>query len=222
VGVLLFDIDGTLTPGPDGNHQAAVVAALRDVFDERVTVDEFRRPEFQGLTTPGMALAVLRARGRESEFNGKHSTWAEAMQRRFREHAAEHPEPFADAAHAVEAAREAGHPTGLLTGNYKIVANLKLAAVGLWSLFDPNLSGFGDDGSDRDAVAMAANERIRTRCGPDTPVCVIGDTPRDIACARAINARVIAVSTGDFHADDLVAADAVFPTLQTAVQFAIS
>jgi phosphoglycolate phosphatase-like HAD superfamily hydrolase len=38
---------------------------------------------------------------------------------------------------------------------------------------------------------------------------LIGDTPRDIACAHADGVRCIAVTTGPFAADELTAADVV-------------
>lgn len=218
MSVLLFDIDGTLTPGPDLNHMAAVLAALDEVFDVQVTLDEFRQPEFQGSTTPGMAATVLSRRGRERDFAAHRLAWAHAMQEHFHAAAVEHPAPFPDARRAVESARAAGHETALLTGNYKVVARLKLGAVGLWDLFDERLGGFGDDGDDRDGVAIAARDRIIRRFGRRARICVIGDTPRDIACARAIDAYALAVTTGDFAAADLTSADGVFATIGAAMQ----
>ena len=49
ISVLLLDIDGTLTPGLDVNHQSAVLAALDDVFDMQVPIDEFRAARVPGL-----------------------------------------------------------------------------------------------------------------------------------------------------------------------------
>jgi phosphoglycolate phosphatase-like HAD superfamily hydrolase len=51
-----------------------------------------------------------------------------------------------------------------------------------------------------------AQERTRTLLGHDVPpqrIFVIGDTPRDIACARAHNAWAIAVATGNYTLDEL-------------------
>ena len=218
MSVLLFDIDGTLTPGPDLNHMSAIIAALDEIFDVQVTLDEFQQREFHGSTTPGMAAAVLRGRGRERDFDDQGSAWARAMHKHFRTATNEHPKPFADAPRAVESARAAGHETALLTGNYKAVARLKLSAVGMWDLFDEQLGGFADDGNDRDDVAIAAKDRIVTRFGPRIEVFVIGDTPRDITCARAISAYALAVTTGDFGAADLAGADKVFATIGAAVR----
>ena len=38
---------------------------------------------------------------------------------------------------------------------------------------------------------------------------MIGDTPRDIACAWADGVRCVAVTTGQYGADELAGADAV-------------
>ena len=56
-----------------------------------------------------------------------------------------------------------------------------------------------DDDEDRDQIAAAALRRARRVLGDDLKpqeVIVVGDTPRDIECGRAIGARVLAVATG--------------------------
>ncbi len=86
---------------------------------------------------------------------------------------------------------------GLLTGNVKRGAATKLGHFGLWQHFD--FGGFGDEFHDRDDVAREAVRRAEKYLGaPVLPgdVWVIGDTPLDVSCARAIGAKVIAVATG--------------------------
>jgi phosphoglycolate phosphatase-like HAD superfamily hydrolase len=103
----------------------------------------------------------------------------------------------------------AGHPDvilGLLTGNYAIAAQLKLEAFGIWQYF--RVGAYGSDAADRNALVPIAQERTRTLLGYDVPaqrIFVIGDTPRDIACARAHNAWAIAVATGNYPLDVLQA-----------------
>jgi phosphoglycolate phosphatase-like HAD superfamily hydrolase len=107
-------------------------------------------------------------------------------------------------------ARE-GVRLALVTGNYEQVARLKLARAGLGDWFEPDQGGFGSDHEDRTALPGIA----RRRAGDgDTPwprerTVVIGDTPNDIACARADGVRCLAVATGPFPADALTEADAV-------------
>jgi len=93
---------------------------------------------------------------------------------------------------------------GLLTGNIKQGAQLKLNHYRLWDLFA--MGGYGDDHEDRNQIAVIARDRGSKIVG--TPlrgeeVLVIGDTPRDIECGRAIGAKILAVATGIFSMDQL-------------------
>lgn len=91
---------------------------------------------------------------------------------------------------------------GLLTGNMRQGAELKLAHFGLWQHFA--FGGFGGDHEERDDVARMARVAGRDHLGREpSEVWVIGDTPLDIRCARAIGAKVIAVATGYHPLDEL-------------------
>lgn len=86
---------------------------------------------------------------------------------------------------------------GLLTGNVRAGAIRKLEHFGLWEYFA--CGGFGDQHFDRDDVARAALTEARTHLGREidpSDVWVIGDTPLDVKCARAIGAKAVAVATG--------------------------
>ena len=94
--------------------------------------------------------------------------------------------------------------SALLTGNYAGGARLKLRHFGLWDRFA--WGAFGDDHADRDALARAAvavAPARGVRLADPAHAVVIGDTPFDIACARAAGARVVAVATGGHRLDDL-------------------
>lgn len=93
---------------------------------------------------------------------------------------------------------------GLLTGNIKQGAQLKLEHYKLWDRFA--MGGFGDDHEDRNQIAVIARDRGAKMLG--TPlrgdeILVIGDTPRDVACGKAIDAKVLAVATGTFSTEQL-------------------
>ena len=93
---------------------------------------------------------------------------------------------------------------GLLTGNIAAGAAQKLTYYDLFHFFE--FGGYGDDHVDRDAVAHAALHAARTQTESDVPaedVWVIGDTPLDVRCARAIGANVVAVSTGRHSEEEL-------------------
>jgi phosphoglycolate phosphatase-like HAD superfamily hydrolase len=95
---------------------------------------------------------------------------------------------------------------GLLTGNVRNGAQHKLGHFGLWDYFA--CGGFGDDHFDRDDVARTAVAEGRAHLGRDFDagdVWVIGDTPLDVRCARAVGAKVVAVATGWHPAEELAA-----------------
>ena len=93
---------------------------------------------------------------------------------------------------------------GLLTGNIRLGAQIKLAHYGLWDSFE--LGGFGDDHEDRNQIAVIARARggrLLRRDLRGDEIVVIGDTPRDIECGRAIGARTLAVATGGYGRAEL-------------------
>jgi len=93
---------------------------------------------------------------------------------------------------------------GLLTGNIRLGAEIKLRHYRLWQHFGPG--AFGDDHEDRNKIAVIARQRLGERLGQSLPgeeILIIGDTPLDIACARTIDARCLAVATGHFSVAQL-------------------
>ena len=93
---------------------------------------------------------------------------------------------------------------GLLTGNYRRSAQVKLEFYGIWDYFP--FGGFGDNSPLRDDIAREAlaeaSDLVEFSIHPER-LWVIGDTPHDITCSRAIGARVMAVGTGRFSAKEL-------------------
>ncbi|MFZ5482527.1 MAG: HAD family hydrolase [Myxococcota bacterium] len=89
----------------------------------------------------------------------------------------------------------------LLTGNWATGASLKLGAVGLGGRFA--FGAFGDDAVDRDALVPVARRRAAERGLPVERVVVVGDTPADVACARAGGAVAVAVETGFASPEEL-------------------
>jgi phosphoglycolate phosphatase len=111
---------------------------------------------------------------------------------------------------------------GLLTGNFEAGARIKLEHFGLWRYF--RCGAFGDDSADRNDLVPFAVQRAREcgmpELGPEQTL-VVGDTPHDIACARAVGAVPVAVATGGFTANQLRqhGADIVFEDLSRTEQF---
>jgi len=107
----------------------------------------------------------------------------------------------------VLAARRDEFRLSLVTGNLEPVARLKLARAGLGGYFEAGQGGFASDHASR--AELPAIARARAGGWPRERTVVIGDTPRDIACARADGVRVAAVATGPFAIEALADADAV-------------
>jgi phosphoglycolate phosphatase-like HAD superfamily hydrolase len=93
---------------------------------------------------------------------------------------------------------------GLLTGNIRLGAEIKLRRFGLWDYF--TMGGFADDHEDRNHIAVAALERGRRILGKDLQpqeIVVIGDTPFDVRCGKFIGAKTLAVATGGSKLEEL-------------------
>ena len=101
----------------------------------------------------------------------------------------------------------------MLTGNLEPIARLKLACAGLDEYVAFDLGAYGSDHRDRTCLVPIVRQRLQQHRGQElaeADIVVVGDTPRDIACARAGNARVVAVATGNFSSAELAAHDPDF------------
>lgn len=216
--IALFDIDGTIllahgagrrameralhesvgSPGPGGQHYAGKT-------DPQIVREALRHLGFTDAEVDAQLPAVL-----ERYLGGL------AMELESSTHDVPAILPGVSALlDACEA--HAAITLGLLTGNLLAGAERKLKAAGV----DPRRFRFGAFGSDHeDRPTLAALARTRAaehlRRDIDAAACVvIGDTPADVACGRAIGARTIAVATGNFALADLRACnpDALFEDL---------
>jgi phosphoglycolate phosphatase len=106
----------------------------------------------------------------------------------------------------------------LLTGNVYLNAVVKVAAFGLHDWLDLDVGAYGSDEADRRRLVPVAMSRVEqshgARIEPDD-AWVVGDTPRDLECARAAGARCLLVATGRYRAEQLepLGADAVLEDL---------
>lgn len=106
----------------------------------------------------------------------------------------------------------------LLTGNLYANAVVKVSAYGLDKWLDLELGAYGSDSEDRNRLVPVALQRLeqarRVRLAP-SDVWVVGDTPRDLACARAAGARCLLVATGRYSYSELagLGADATLEDL---------
>ncbi|MEJ6699983.1 MAG: HAD hydrolase-like protein [Akkermansiaceae bacterium] len=110
---------------------------------------------------------------------------------------------------------------GLLTGNISKGAKAKVDYYGLESYFSISVGAYGDDHHDRNKLGPVALQRANAECDRDFSAqntIVIGDTPKDIACGKAMGALTLAVATGGFSVDQLSSyeADLTVPDLTSA------
>jgi phosphoglycolate phosphatase len=202
VRLVLFDIDGTLV-----HTGGAGVKAFAKVFEtEFGAVDGFERLKFAGRTD----ISLLR------EFFGFHQIDAtqENFQRFFEryvfwlDHILSHSRSrlCPGVWEFIRGLQAAPQPPllGLLTGNIRLGAEIKLRHFHLWDVFQTG--AFADDHEERDHLAAIARNRgnriLRENLRGDQ-VLVIGDTPLDIRCARAIGAKTLAVATGSHPLEEL-------------------
>lgn len=214
VVLLLFDIDGTLLSGATDAHRDALHLALKEVHGvDAAAVGRSLHPA--GRTDGEIARSILVDAGVSAErIDERADLVREACCRAHAELCTE------DLSHTVlPGIRElldwlSERPEAklaLVTGNYEPVARLKLERAGIGRYFLAGQGAFGSDAEDRAALPELARRRAGQGGIPyaRADTLVIGDTPRDIACARADGVRCIAVATGPFGVDELGDADAV-------------
>ena len=201
--IVLFDIDGTLVR-TGGAGKLAMESALVAAFGVTRLRDEV---PYSGRTDVAIAFDLLRVHGIDP---------TPANQQTLRDtYLANLPRSLQTKGGTVcpgipeLLAALAGRPgvlLGLLTGNVRAGARTKLGHFGLWDYFV--CGGFGDEHTDRDDVARSAMIAVREHTGRSvdpSDVWVIGDTPLDVKCARAIGANAVTVATGWHPHDELCA-----------------
>jgi len=206
--VLLFDIDGTLIRS-GGAGKAAMEEALRTEFGVREIIDGV---PYSGRTDPAIAHDLLALHGLEpspahlAQLNSAYLRHLPAMLRQFNGVVLPGVHALLDRLSATNEVT-----VGLLTGNVREGARCKLTHFELWRHFP--FGAFADGIHERDDIARGALSKIARHLGRDVHpqrIWVIGDTPLDVKCARAIGARAVAVATGWNSVEELQASGADF------------
>jgi phosphoglycolate phosphatase len=216
-GLVLWDVDGTLVRTA-GLGSLAFFLAFEEVFGHRPAEDA--RVYMAGMTDPQIALEMLE-RMEVKDASLVLPQILAALARALaglegRISAEGFVLPGVVEAVSALAARPDVAQT-LLTGNLAANARLKLGALGLGDGIDFEVGAYGDDHHDRCALVPIALGRLAAAGkSVDTDRSwVVGDTPRDLACAQAGGVRCLLVATGDYTVDDLagLGADAVLADL---------
>jgi phosphoglycolate phosphatase len=206
--LLLWDIDATLITTAGAGDKA-----LKRVVKTRYgTDDELHDIEISGRTDAAIAASILRKYGAEatasnvSQFLDEYLAFLAELLPQLDGHVMPGVVEILQQLH--------GRPDrvlGLLTGNLRRGAELKLRRYGLWDYFE--FGAFADDHADRNELGAFARARAKEKHRHDFDVAcidVIGDTGHDIACGRIFGARTVAVATGSWSRERLAEHDPDF------------
>jgi phosphoglycolate phosphatase-like HAD superfamily hydrolase len=212
--LLLFDVDGTLVAGAADAHARALRGALEEVHG--IDLDGIRSAVSPAGRTDGeISRLLLQAAGVSATRIDERADDVRAACCERYAHLC--PPDLSDTvipgipALLEQLSERPDLVLSLVTGNFEPVGRLKLSRAGLGRFFAVGQGGFGSDAEDRAMLPGIARRRAGADgiAFPREHTIVIGDTPRDIFCARADGVRCLAVTTGPYEADQLGEADGV-------------
>jgi phosphoglycolate phosphatase len=202
--LLLWDIDGTLV-NMDRAGERALLLAIRNLYGR--DLGEHLPIDLRGRTDTSICrdllawLGVPVTDGEEGRLRTAYLSNLPATLPAGKARVLAGIREALDAVHAHPEIHQA-----LLTGNLREGARLKLSHLDIWRYFE--FGAFADDSYIRDELGPFALARAREALGIEFPperVYIIGDTPHDVACGKAIGAKTIAVATGTFSVEELAA-----------------
>ena len=199
--LLLFDIDGTLI-----HSGGAGVEALKLALNERFGInDDLHDIEFAGMTDSGIVVSILIKHKIPATTENIAAFLDSYVHFLPRELPRRKGKLLPGVLELLKKLKTREHVVlGLLTGNVSRGAQLKLSHYGVWHFFE--FGAFADDHHDRNELGAFARARAQEKHGREfssDKIDVIGDTPRDIACGKALGARTIAVATGSWSREKL-------------------
>lgn len=199
---VLFDIDGTLiTTGGAGGRSWA--RAFRQLFGREADITRFSEV---GMTDPDVAhQTFVGTMGREPTDD----ELAQLIMGYLRHlpgevHGSEGYRIFDGVEDTLRTLADSGAVLGLVTGNIEGAARIKMERSHLNRYFA--FGGYGTDSRDRAELTRAAIDRAEMLHGHDidpASIMVVGDTPRDIAAAKAVGAVSVCVATGEYSVEQL-------------------
>ncbi len=199
--LLLFDIDGTLIESGGAGEWA-----LRDAMKTRFGIEEdLGGILLAGATDKKIAVAMLEKHGRATSpeaITALLDEYLTHLETRIPKHNGRVLPGMIELLEILAKREKA--VLALLTGNVVRGAEIKLTHFGVWQYFE--FGAFADDHPDRNELGKFAQARALDRHGLEFPperTFVIGDTPRDIECGRAIGAKTVAIATGYYSLEEL-------------------
>jgi phosphoglycolate phosphatase-like HAD superfamily hydrolase len=183
-------------------HYYAFRNALRELFSIDGTIDGV---PVHGNTDLGILRAVLARAGiAGEEFERRLPELTRHMCDEVRRNAADiRVELCPSIRELLEWLRQHGKLMGVVSGNLEPIGWAKIEAAGLRSFF--SFGSFSDLHEQRSDIFRHGIAGARRRLGASASVCIVGDTPSDIAAAKTVGVPIVSVATGIFARDDLAA-----------------
>ncbi|MDY0144679.1 MAG: HAD hydrolase-like protein [Kiritimatiellia bacterium] len=202
--MILFDIDGTLLD----TGGLGCEAFRRGLARATGEADDLAYVSFAGNTDRNVLAQVMEVRGLRFDEVIVRQIFAFVAEELQGLLATGPAREIAGARDLVASLAGAGATLGLVTGNIRACAYLKLESIRLDGYF--GFGGFGDDHAQRDKIARAAIDAAQGAGLAASPgrICLIGDTPFDVAAGRALGIPVLGVASGNYTKSDLLAAGA--------------
>lgn len=203
--LVLFDIDGTLLRVGSVNRRV-LADALVEVYG---TEGSTGHHDFSGKMDGAIIYEVLENAGLDRrEITERFERARETYIALFRERTRPSDITLLEGVRELldELSRLPGVHLGLLTGNFEQSGRHKLKLPGIDHYFP--FGAFADDALLRTELPPIALARAARHTGTDfspSETVIIGDTAHDIGCARVLDARSIAVATGNFSMQELAA-----------------
>jgi phosphoglycolate phosphatase-like HAD superfamily hydrolase len=205
--LVLFDIDGTLLKVGNINRHI-LIDALKQVYG---TEGSAAHHDFSGKMDSTIIYEVLEDTGLSAhEIAGKFDEAKKTYIELFRQKAKPADIMLMKGIRELlsELSRRDEILMGLLTGNFEESGRHKLKLPSIDHYF--SFGAFADDAFNRNDLPAIAASRARRIAGKNfssSEIVIIGDTEHDIRCARMFNAKSIAVATGNFSMQELMAHD---------------
>src|ERR671931_1752070 len=207
--LLLLDVDGTLFLTDDPLVGEATAEAAREVWGIELARDCLAEPLHDGGLALGQMHALARRAGvSEPEIDAGLPRWCALHAELYVARLAQTDTSAWRAAEGAEATLtelQARARLALLTGNAEPIARARMERLGLARFFPRGQGAFGCEAEDRRRLIELARERAGGWPPGDTVA--VGDTPLDVAGARAAGIRVVAVESHRFGAAELADAD---------------
>lgn len=201
--LVLFDIDGTLLYSTSHKLRERFTYAVEEVHGKR---KDLNWDTIEGSTDNDILLGIMNDLHIDEEhFKNSLLDVHEKAFEHFSLHVSEsYAESILPGARDILNKLQGTVHIGILTGNYSKTAWKKLELVGLKEYFDFGL--YGHEADDRNQLALTVFKKAKEAFGKKflpQHIVIIGDTPKDIECARFIKCHVIAVGSGKYSTEEL-------------------